>query len=294
MVATLELSTPLWRLVLCPSIGGAVSRLALAGRDILRPLDLLLAGSGEAVRSSAGYILAPYSNRIADAAFHWDGATVRLARNFGDHPHCIHGFAWQRPWRVESQASNSATLVLDHPGDVDWPFRCCLRQRWRLDGPLLTLELEVENHDELDMPAGLGWHPYFLREGLEAAFRCDGVWLSDDRQLPERHVDVPAEWDFTARRPVGSPGLDHCFTGWAREVCLIWPRQGLGVLMTASEVMSHLVLFTPQKSDVIGIEPVSHANNALNMPDPIAAGIHRLAPGERLAGHIHLTGKIES
>ncbi|XKE43902.1 aldose 1-epimerase [Halomonas organivorans] len=292
MAATLALTAPPWRLVLAPSVGGAVARLTLGGRDVLRPLDPGLAESAEAVRHSAGYMLAPYSNRIADAAFPWDGETVRLARNFGDHPHSLHGVAWQRPWAVETRDATGASLVLDHDGDADWPWRCRLRQRWGLDGVRLTLALEVENRDDRDMPAGLGWHPYFLRQGLEVAFSCDGVWLSDARQLPERHVPVPADWDFTARRPVGSPGLDHCFTGWAREARLAWPSRGLAVTLAASEALSHLVVFTPEGRDFVGIEPVSHANDALNMADPAAAGMRRLAPGERLVGHIHLTGEI--
>lgn len=294
MVKTVELSSPAWSLLLAPSQGGAVSRLCLAGQDILRPLKPDRAGAADAVRHSAGYMLAPYSNRIAEAVFPWDGETVRLAFNFGDHPHSLHGFAWQRTWAVESCDTASAHLVLEHPGDADWPWHCRLRQRWRVDGLRLTLELEVENCDIREMPAGLGWHPYFLREGLEIAFRCEGVWLSDDRQLPEQHVAVPADWDFTACRAIGSPGLDNCFTGWAREVYLNWPSQGIAMTMVASEALSHLVVFTPKERNFVGIEPVSHANNALNMADPTAAGMRRLMPGECLVGRIQLEGEIAS
>lgn len=294
MVETLSLSSPPWRLCLVPSLGGAVSRLCLAGRDVLRPLEAERAVSAEAVRHSGGYMLAPYSNRIADAGFRWQGEGVRLARNFGDHPHSLHGIAWQRAWAVAERDVNAASLALDHPGDADWPWRCRFRQSWRLDGRRVRLALEVENRDDRDMPAGLGWHPYFLRDGLDMAFRCEGVWLSDERQLPERHVSVPARWDYTACRPVGAPGLDHCFSGWAREARLAWPSRGIAVTMTACEALSHLVVFTPEGSDIVGVEPVSHANDALNMADPAAAGVRRLAPGERLVGHIHLTGEITS
>ncbi|WP_129138570.1 aldose 1-epimerase [Modicisalibacter coralii] len=295
MTELLTLSSPTWQLALTPPLGGGVSRLALAGRDVLRPLGPGLAGAeAEAVRQSGGYMLAPYSNRIADAVFPWEGETVRLTPNFGDHPHSLHGLAWQRAWAVESRGASEASLVFDHPGDSDWPWRCRLRQSWRIEGHCVRLMLEVENHDDRDMPAGLGWHPYFLRDGLEMAFCCEGVWLNDSRQLPERHVPVPADWDFSVRRPVGSPGLDHCFTGWAREARLAWPARGFAVTLTASEALSHLVVFTPEGRDVVGIEPVSHANDALNMADPAAAGMRRLAPGERLVGHIHLTAEIVS
>ncbi|WP_051008811.1 aldose 1-epimerase [Halomonas smyrnensis] len=292
MAEPLTLSSSFWELALVPSIGGAVSRLSLVGRDVLRPLGAELSEDAKAVRHSGGYMLAPYSNRIADARFPWDGSPIRLARNFGDHPHSLHGFAWQRGWTVQASDPGSASLVLDHPADTDWPWRCRLRQIWRLNGLDATLTLEVENLDERDMPAGIGWHPYFLREGLDMAFRCKGVWLNDDRQLPRTHVDVPAEWDFDKRRPPGPATLDHCFTTWDSRVDLAWPSRGIAISMTASEAFSHLVVFTPAGRDFVGIEPVSHANDALNMADPVAAGMRRLPPGERLTGHIHLTGEI--
>ena len=294
MFETCELSMGAWRLTLVPALGGAATQLCFAGKDVLRPLDAGMTESVEAVRHSAGYMLAPYSNRLADAAFTWDGEMVQLAHNFGDHPHSLHGFAWQRRWELEHHDAAMAMLALDHDGDADWPWRCRLRQIWRLEGHRLTLTLEVENRDIADMPAGLGWHPYFLRDGLEVAFGCDGVWLNDRRQLPEQHVAVPPEWDFSARRPVASPGLDNCFTSWSREVRMAWPKHDLIMAMTASETLSHLVVFTPEGRDFAGIEPVSHANAALNMVDPIAAGMRRLATGERLVAHIHLTGEIAS
>jgi aldose 1-epimerase len=53
--------------------------------------------------------------------------------------------------------------------------------------------------------------------------------------------------------------------------------------LSTGEALSRLVVFTPPAElGFFAVEPVSHANNALNMPDPQGNGMRLLAPGERL------------
>src|SRR5664279_5612213 len=104
------------------AIGGALASFTFAGIDVLRPTP---AGTRD-VRLHACYPLVPYSNRIAEARLEFDGRTHALARNFGDHPHAIHGVGWQRPWTVETHTAASALLTLEHApaGDaaLAWPW----------------------------------------------------------------------------------------------------------------------------------------------------------------------------
>ncbi|MBK7473527.1 MAG: hypothetical protein IPI73_25735 [Betaproteobacteria bacterium] len=46
---------------------------------------------------------------------------------------------------------------------------------------------------------------------------------------------------------------------------LAWPERGWGLRLVASEPFGHLVVFTSPARESIAIEPVSHANNAVNM-----------------------------
>jgi aldose 1-epimerase len=110
-------------------------------------------------------------------------------------------------------------------------------------------------------------------------FAAQSVWLNDERNLPAELGSIPALWDFHLPRSLEEPALDNCFVGWDGQARIRWPRQGIELAMT-SEV-GHLVVFTPPaEMGFFAVEPVSHANNALCMNDPMANGMHTLAPGE--------------
>src|SRR6185436_2997991 len=113
---------------LAPATGGAIARFVHRDVDVLRPVSDEARAQAN-VRGYACYPLVPYSNRIANAQLLFDRRTHALARNFGDHPHSIHGVGWQRPWHVVAKEAASALLALDHRGvgaDATawpWPFR---------------------------------------------------------------------------------------------------------------------------------------------------------------------------
>ena len=94
-------------LVLAPEIGGAIVGWTCGTVPLLRrpSPDAIVSGN---VRRLACFPLVPYSNRIAYGRFHWDGTDHLIDRNFGDHPHAIHGIGWQRPWEVASVGPASA------------------------------------------------------------------------------------------------------------------------------------------------------------------------------------------
>ena len=61
----------------------------------------------------ASFPLVPYANRIAQGRFAFDGADHQLPRNFGDHPHSIHGFGWQASWTAKATGADHVLLVHD-------------------------------------------------------------------------------------------------------------------------------------------------------------------------------------
>src|SRR5204862_4701005 len=103
----------------------------------------------------------------------FDGRTYELARNFGDHPHAIHGVGWQRPWTMRWRDANSALLALDHDAEGEaaraWPWRLHATQAFSLrtvrggDGAVLAIKLTIANPGASVFPFGLGWHPFFVR-----------------------------------------------------------------------------------------------------------------------------------
>lgn len=279
-------------LSVCPELGGAITRLAYQGFDLLRPWN------GEAnVRCSGCFVLAPFSNRIGDSGFEHEGVHYPLRPLSADFSLPIHGLAWQRPWTLVHQDETGMTLRLTHRpvGDqaLDWPFAFELEHELQLHETRIELRLTLRSLDERSMPAGLGWHPYFARPGVpHVQFRAQSVWLSDEANLPRVRSDIPGYWDFHDARPLHEPGLDNCFSGWDGKARIRWPQRGIELRINACHALDHLVVFTPPaERGLFALEPVSHANNALGMPDPLANGMRVLGPGETMTAScsLHLT-----
>jgi aldose 1-epimerase len=98
---------------IAPELGGAITQFSLCGAPVLRPTPAEAIGARD-VRATACYPLVPYSNRIANARLAFGGREFTLARNFGTHPHAIHGVGWQRAWSVADVSQNHARLALRH------------------------------------------------------------------------------------------------------------------------------------------------------------------------------------
>jgi aldose 1-epimerase len=269
---------------LAPRLGGCIAGLWLDGVPVLRSTPA--AGLASA-RQAGSYPLVPFSNRIAEATLLWQGTQHPLVRNNGAEPHAIHGVGWQRPWEVLECEGPFAMLAYEHRADAAWPFAFDSSQTLLLRGNALEMTLSVTNQSPQPAPAGLGWHPYFVkRERSHVSFAATGRWEMGTDKLP------------TARAP--SPGLDtdcafldvdHCFDGWDGAVQL--SDELLRTRITSS--MSRLVVFTNETRDFVAIEPVSHVNNAVNLAaagaDAQALGLAILQAGESMS--VRMTIEVE-
>ncbi len=243
------------------------------------------------VRQTSSYPLIPYSNRIAHGRFSFEGADYRLALNFGDHPHSIHGNAWQRPWQVaEANAARCRLTFVHRPAGDEargWPFAYRAEQIFDLAPDGLTLTMVLENQDERAMPAGLGLHPFFpKRPGVHLQFSADAVYPNGEDSLPTRSMTVPGEWDYSALRDLGEPRLDNCFKGWSGTARIVYEQERVAIRLSADPIFSHLVVYVPSGRDFFAVEPVSHVNNAVNRPDIPDRGLKVLRPGERLTAKV--------
>ena len=127
----------------------------------------------------------PFSNRIAQATLLWQGTQHPLVRNNGAEPHAIHGVGWQRPWEVLESDSDFAMLAYEHRPDAAWPFAFDSSQTLRLRGGTLELTLSLTNQSQRPAPAGLGWHPYFVKRGRSRiSFEATGRWEMGPDKLP--------------------------------------------------------------------------------------------------------------
>jgi aldose 1-epimerase len=282
------------RVVLSPDAGGAIARFAVerAGVlvDILRPPSPAALADRNA-RALASYPLVPFSNRIGDAAFRLDGRDYRLNRNFPPEAHAIHGDGWQAAWQVEAVASDRATLSYRHDGAASggagWPFRYLARQSFTVDPGGLTVEIGGTNLDTQAWPFGCGLHPYFrATPAMRLTARLPEVWLWDTVKLPVAKIPTPPAWDFAAGRAVTALHLDHCFAGWDGHAAIAWPELDLGLTIAADPLFRHCVIAV-LPGDVVAIEPVSHANDAINLTAGGAAdGLVSIAPGATIGARV--------
>jgi aldose 1-epimerase len=273
--------------VVTPEYGGAILGWMDDRTPVLRrPVpDAILRGD---VRGFACFPLVPFCNRIALGRFTWKGRSYQLDRNFGDHPHTIHGVGWQRRWNVRDVTRRATTLALHHDatGDRAWPFPFDAELSYALFGSQLRIGVTVTNRHSGPAPAGIGLHPYFARRaGVTLRFKADGVWISGSDALPIRHEPIPHEWDHANGLPVGRARLDNCFTAWNREARI----DGIAGSMTiaADAAFRPLQVYAPPQYDFFCVEPVSHVPDAINRgAPPPGHEMHMLRPGESLAGSV--------
>ena len=82
-------------LVLAPEIGGAIVGWTFGAMPLLRrPHPDAIMPATSAGWPAFRWCRSPTASRTGE--FHWDGTDHLLDRNFGDHPHTIHGVGWQR------------------------------------------------------------------------------------------------------------------------------------------------------------------------------------------------------
>ena len=286
--ATIALEAGDLALSLAPALGGAIAGFRRKDFHLMRPTSPEALDQG-AVRLTSSYPLIPYSNRVAQARFTHEGVEHRLALNFGDHPHAIHGNAWQRPWQVLEQTSTRCRLALEHIPEgesvKEWPFAYRAEQSFDLDDEGFTLTLMLKNRDTRSMPAGFGLHPFFpKRPDVRLQFAASEVYQTGPSSLPADAVVVPEAWDYRSLRALGDPQLDNCFKGWDGKARIGFEEAGIGLRIEADPVFSHLVVYVPAGRDFFAVEPVSHMNNAVNRPDAVDNGLSNIAPGEQLTG----------
>ena len=274
---------------IAPAVGGAIAGYRFRGRDVLRPTSETARAEG-AVRGHACYPLVPYSNRIEHARLALDGRTIELARNFGDHPHAIHGVGWQRPWTVVDRDDRFALIAFDHGAQGDaaagWPWPFHAWQSFALSGDdrgaALTLKIGLRNTGHEAFPFGLGWHPYFPRDAATTlGFAAQGFWETGSTRIPTKRVAPAGERRFDPPRPIGATQLDNVYTGWDGRAALVDASRGLAVDIAGDTSCPFLVVFIPPSGDFLALEPVTHMTDAFNraIRGERDTGIRSLGPG---------------
>ena len=277
-----------------PSLGGAVARywLERGGTtwEWLRP------GAPGALRRGdpyemAAFPLVPYSNRIRHGRFRFQGLDIALPLNRPPERHSIHGHGWQAGWSPIEIGTSEARLEYRHAAGA-WPWTYRATQRFTLTPSRLTVELALHSESDRPMPAGVGWHPYFLRTGRTMlAAEVGAMWRTDDEMLPTTLGAPPPVAHLSRGVAADRVALDNGFVGWRRRAVIGWPELRARVVMTAEAPLDCLVVYTPVGRSFLCVEPVSHVTDAFNLAETGVkdTGMKILAPSETVRAAISLT-----
>ncbi len=284
-----------FELTLCPSLGGATAgfrwrRPDGSMFDLLRPMGESARAAGD-VGEAACFPLTPFSNRVREGRFVFEGRQVALPLNVPDGRHVEHGHGWQRPWRVVDVAPDSAMLVYVHAADA-WPYPYELHQSFRLFPDRLEIGLSARNTGGDAMPYGFGLHPYFPRTPQTTLrARISGMWAIDDEVMPTHLTPAAQAPDLGSGLAVDRHALDNCFTGWNGLAEIDWPEWGAGLTLRADAPLRFLVIYTPPGAGFFCAEPVSNATDAFNLAAAgrTDTGMQVVEPGAVIQTTVSLT-----
>jgi aldose 1-epimerase len=278
-----------------PAAGGRLASLTstdASGRatDWLVPMppDSLRDGFGGHAWPKAGcYPLVPFSNRIRNGRFSWDGRDVVLAPHTGQ-AHAMHGLGHVRAWDVASQTIDRITLTLrhrpHHPVSSDWPWPFFAMQTLRLTSQGLGAQLLLRNDGTTTMPAGGGFHPFIARRpGARLGFDASFMWPADQGGVATHREPVGERESFREGRPLPQTGCSVYYSGWTRQARLSCP-DGSGLALRVGAGLDHLILHAPADCGYVCLEPVSHVADAVNLAarGHAGTGLRALAPGQAM------------
>lgn len=249
------------------------------------------AESSEEAPEMASFLMVPYSNRIENGVFYFQGEKYELENG---EEHALHGAVRFLPWQVIEQSATSVVMRFDSSlhQQVNWPWPFTSEVVYELQDDLFASSLKLTNNGATSMPGGMGWHPFLSREltrtgePLYLEINIPRVFPDDnDNRIPSGpSKPVPPELDFS-REKLLDPFLfiDNCFIYEGGNGRLRWPESGVTALFQCSPECSHLVFYNPP-APFFALEPVTNANNGVNLfdrggPD---SGIVVLGPGEVL------------
>ncbi|USJ27698.1 aldose 1-epimerase [Ensifer adhaerens] len=266
-----------------PDLGGRLTRLTHRDYgDVIVPLTDVDFDPLNWPKAGA-FPLFPFHGRLADASFEHGGRCLQLQPNPNRGTDAMHGPAHRRPWDVLKSTLDETVLTLNYKADPEWPFEFRAVQRFRICGSRMDIEFELTNQAGTAVPAGLGWHPYFI-SSLNNPIRCNATM----RRKSSASTDPKDSWE---RRPLPvEPLSSYPFTEHLSDWSETSIASGRGkVEITRHEGFPFVVIHrTPNYTCV---EPVSHEAGALGLPELAreGAGLATLRPLSTAIGRISIS-----
>lgn len=268
-----------------PAHGMLCASLRQRGVEFLRCIDDLpdAASKGD----SAGVpLLHPWANRLSTWHYSAAGRDVVLDRDspllhadWHDLP--IHGVPWSRlAWVPTNATQDSLSARLDWTTPellAVFPYPHTLRMDATLDDGGLTIATSMHAHDAGPVPISFGFHPYV---GLPDLPRQQWQLILPAMQrldLDEQLIPTGRRHAFPALDgPLGMLEFDDGFIVEGDGATLAIAGGGRRVAIRFLHGYTHAQIYAPPDRDIIALEPMTAATNALVTGD----GLRLLPAGE--------------
>ncbi len=241
---------------------------------------------------SKNIILLPYPNRLRDGQYVHEGATYQFELTNAEMKNSIHGFGKNAPmtvervWTKKHGAGIRCTWQYDgHLAAYPFPFSAEIKMILR--GGKFEMTMSLINESSVEIPVGLGWHPYFKmsEKSDDSSLKMPDCQLIgiDERMLPTgEKTDFKS---FKRLTRIKNATLDNGFfiknqTEIAETV--LASEQGKLTFWqeTGHQKWNFLQVFTPPHRKSVAIEPMTCNIDAFNNGD----GLVLLKPSEILGG----------
>ncbi len=249
---------------------------------------------------SKNIILLPYPNRLRDGRYTHEGKTHQFDLTSADTQNSIHGFGKDAPMQVDSVWNNAEeagiTCSWQHDGShAAYPFRFTAQITTILracpdsssGGSNFDMSMSFKNDSNVEIPVGLGWHPYFKmsEKSNDSSLQMPDCQLIaiDERMLP---TGEKTPFDaFKTLTPINDSTLDNGFyinNQTQNAETVLASAQGKLTFWqeTGDKKWNFLQVFTPPHRKSVAIEPMTCNIDAFNNGD----GLVRLKPSETLGG----------
>ncbi|WP_308798097.1 aldose epimerase family protein [Agromyces silvae] len=249
----------------------------------------------EPSRGHHGAVLAPWPNRVADAAYRFDGVQHRLPVNDHAFGHAIHGFVFDREWHVEAHGEHAVRLSTDLADEPGYPFEIHLEVAYRVEHGTLRCSATWENVGDTIAPFGIGFHPYLRLDGALETWTVHlpaGSVMDTDgsTKLPLDARPTAPEVDFVDPARIGARSFSRAYGELERDERGVATVQVASrtrrITITCSSAFRWVQLFTADLPEPglrragLAVEPQTCPPNAF----ATGADLVRLAPRERGAG----------
>jgi aldose 1-epimerase len=255
--------------------GGRLSSLVMARRERLLVAPAV---GADPVTGWGCLLMAPFVGRIYQGMVDWGGRKTRLRLN-GDR-HSINGAVFDDEWEVD-QRTGASVAISCRLDPNKWPFRGIVRQRVAMARGLMRLEAEIEAIDQ--MPAALGWLPWFRHPGSHVCLSIqseDVLELTPDLIPTGELAPVDRRTDLRTGPSLVGHHLDDVYVAVKSPVVISWPD--IDFTMSMARSVGTVAVFTHPQA--ICVQPMTAWPDAIRLAGAGRedTGLALLAPGEKL------------